>query len=86
MGRERRLGLALLAAPVALGLVGDLVFHGRPLGLNVALFALAFVAALALLLRVAWAPVHQARRGRRDPATPHLGLTTRASPLSSAIG
>jgi hypothetical protein len=62
MDREKRLGLALLAAAVALGLLGDLVFHGRPLGLNVALFALAFVAALAVLLRVGRAPLHQGRR------------------------
>ena len=62
MGREKRLGLALLAAAVALGLLGDLFFHGRPLGLNVALFALAFVAALAVLLRVGRAPLHQGRR------------------------
>jgi Domain of unknown function (DUF4173) len=62
MGRERRLGLALLAAALALGLLGDLLFQGRPLGLNVGLFALAFVAALALLLRVGRAPLHQGRR------------------------
>jgi uncharacterized protein DUF4153 len=62
MSRERRLGLALLAAAVALGLLGDLFFHGRPLGLNVALFAVAFVAALAVLLRVGRAPLHQGRR------------------------
>lgn len=62
MGRERRLGLALLAAAVALGVLGDLLFYGRPLGLNVALFAVAFVAALAVLLRVGRAPLHQGRR------------------------
>ena len=62
MSREKRLGLALLAVAVALGILGDLVFHGRPLGLNVALFALAFVAALAVLLRVGRAPLHQGRR------------------------
>src|SRR5437764_854092 len=62
MGREKRLGLALLAAAVALGVLGDLVFYGRPLGLNVALFALAFVAALAVLLHVGRAPLHQGRR------------------------
>lgn len=62
MSRDRRLGLALLAAAIALGILGDLLFHGRPLGLNVALFALAFVAALAVLLRVGRAPLHQGRR------------------------
>jgi hypothetical protein len=62
MGPEKRLGLALLASAMALGLLGDFVFQGRPLGLNVALFALAFVAALAVLLRVSRAPLHQGRR------------------------
>ena len=56
------MGLALLAAAVGLGILGDLVFYGRPFGLNVALFALAFVAALAVLLRVGRAPLHQGRR------------------------
>jgi hypothetical protein len=62
MSREKRLGLALLAAAVGLGILGDRVFYGRPLGLNVALFALGFVAALAVLLRVRQAPFHQGRR------------------------
>ncbi|HEY2355409.1 MAG TPA: DUF4173 domain-containing protein [Gaiellaceae bacterium] len=62
MSREKRLGLALLAAAVVLGVLGDLVFYGRPLGVNVALFALAFVGALAVLLRVGRAPFHQGRR------------------------
>ena len=62
MSGEKRLGLALLAAAVLLGILGDLFFHGRPLGVNVALFALAFVAALAVLLRVGRAPLHQGRR------------------------
>ena len=62
MSRDKRLGLALLAAAITLGVLGDLVFHGRPLGVNVALFALAFVAALAVLLRVGRAPLHQGRR------------------------
>jgi hypothetical protein len=59
---EKRLGLALLAAAVGLGVVGDLVFNGRALGVNVPLFALAFLAALAVLLRVGRAPLHQGRR------------------------
>jgi hypothetical protein len=82
MGREKRLGLALLAAAVALGILGDLVFDGRPLGVNVALFALAFVAALAVLLRVGRAPLHQ---GRRWMALPLLvfafAFLWRTSPL-----
>jgi hypothetical protein len=59
---DKRLGLALLAAAVVLGILGDLVLYGRPLGLNVALFALTFVALLAVLLRVGRAPLHQGRR------------------------
>lgn len=62
MSREKRLGLALLASAVALGVLGDLLFHGRPLGLNVGLFALSFVAALAALLGIGRAPLHQGRR------------------------
>ena len=62
MSREKRLGLALLAAAVVLGVLGDLTLYGRPLGLNVALFALTFVALLAVLLRVGRAPPHQGRR------------------------
>ncbi len=67
MSREKRLGIALLAASVALGLLGDLVFEGRPLGLNVALFTIVFVAALAVLLRVGRAPLHQGRRWMAFP-------------------
>ena len=43
-------GVFVLA--IALGAVGDALFHGRPLGLNAGLFAVAFVAALAALLHI----------------------------------
>src|SRR3954451_12413645 len=66
-----RLGLALVGVGAGLGILGDLFFHGRPLGLNVLLFAVCFVAALALLLRVGRAPLHQ---GRRWMALPLLGF------------
>src|SRR5918912_3896983 len=62
MSRESRIGLALLGFSLGLGLLGDFLFHGRPLGLNVAIFALAFVLALAALLRLLDAPLHQGRR------------------------
>ena len=67
MSRDSRVALALAAVAVALGLLGDVLFHGHPLGLNVLLFALCFVAALALLLRVGRAPLHQGRRWMAAP-------------------
>jgi hypothetical protein len=62
MSRETRLGVALAACALALGLLGDALFQGQALGLNVPLWALAFIAALTVLLRVARAPLHQGRR------------------------
>jgi uncharacterized protein DUF4153 len=67
MSREARQGLALLGVAAALGGLGDLFFHGRPLGLNVLLFAVCFIAALAFLLRVGRAPLHQGRRWMAAP-------------------
>jgi hypothetical protein len=67
MSRDARIGLALLGVAVALGLLGDAFFHGRPLGLNVLLFTICFVAALALVLRVGRAPLHQGRRWMAAP-------------------
>src|SRR5436305_1454082 len=67
MGREARIGVTLLGVAVALGVLGDTLFHGRPLGLNVPLFAVCFVAALALVLRVGKAPLHQGRRWMAAP-------------------
>jgi hypothetical protein len=67
MSREARIGLALLGVAVALGLLGDAFFHGRPLGLNVLLFTICFVAALALVLHVGKAPLHQGRRWMAAP-------------------
>ncbi len=61
------LSVALLAVAVALGIAGDVVFHGEPLGLNVFLFACCFVAGLALLLRVHGVPFHQGRRWMAAP-------------------
>jgi uncharacterized protein DUF4153 len=59
---ERKLAVGLVAAALALGVVADVLFNGRPLGLNVVLFAGCFVGALAALLRVGQAPAHQGRR------------------------
>jgi hypothetical protein len=56
------MGVRLIAAGVALGVLGDLLFQGHELGLNAVLWAGAFVLALALLVRFAHAPLHQGRR------------------------
>ena len=67
MSRETKVGLALIVAAVGLGSFGDALFQGQPLGLNVPLWTVCFVAALALLLRVARAPLHQGRRFMAAP-------------------
>src|SRR6476659_3620228 len=86
MSREGRLGSALLGVAVALGALGDVLFHGRPAGINVLLFAACFVGALALLLAVGRAPLHQ---GRRWMALPLLvfaaAFTWHDSPLLAAV-
>lgn len=67
MSRDGRVSLTLLALAAALGLGGDLLFHGRPLGIGIFLWTAAFVAALGLLLRLARAPLHQGRRWMAAP-------------------
>jgi hypothetical protein len=62
MKSRTRTGVGLLGAALALGTWGDVLFYGRPLGLNVALWALAFIVTLGLLLRLSRAPLHQGRR------------------------
>jgi Domain of unknown function (DUF4173) len=57
-----RLGLTLLGAALLQGILGDVLFHGVPLGVNVALWVGSFVACLVLLLRVSHAPLGQGRR------------------------
>jgi hypothetical protein len=57
-----RLGLTLLGGALLQGILGDVLFHGAPLGLNVALWVSSFVACLVLLLRVSHAPLGQGRR------------------------
>jgi len=51
-----------VSAALPLGILGDALFQGQPLGLNVALWALAFTLALAALMRALRAPLHQGRR------------------------
>ena len=43
------MGIALAAVALALGVLGDVLFHGQLLGLNVGLWTAAFVAALSAL-------------------------------------
>jgi hypothetical protein len=62
MSRSTKVALSIAVAAVALGAWADVLFHGRDLGLNVSLWAVAFTVALAVLLRIAGAPLHQGRR------------------------
>jgi hypothetical protein len=60
--RGTTVGIALAGSSLALGVLGDSLFQGQPLGLNTALWIVAFVVVLAGLLRFARAPLHQGRR------------------------
>jgi hypothetical protein len=81
-----RLAVAICAAAVILGLLGDVVFHGRPLGLNALLWAIAFVLALATLLRIGRIPLHQGRRLMAAPLLLFAALLLwRDSPLLQAV-
>src|SRR5258705_11904969 len=62
MSRGTRLGIALVGSALVLGVLADLLFQGRPLGVNVGLWTLAFALALTVLMRVTRAPLHQGRR------------------------
>jgi Domain of unknown function (DUF4173) len=62
MSRGSRVAIGVGCAALLLGVGGDVLFRGQPLGLNVLLWTTAFVIALAVLLRVARAPLHQGRR------------------------
>jgi Domain of unknown function (DUF4173) len=62
MSRGTRLGITLAGSALVLGVLGDVLFQGQPLGLNVALWTLAFAATLTALLRLVRAPLHQGRR------------------------
>jgi hypothetical protein len=67
MSRTARVAVAIIGAGAALGIWADVVFYDRPLGLNVLLWTIGFVAALAVLLRLARAPLHQGRRWMLAP-------------------
>jgi hypothetical protein len=57
-----RLGLTLLGGALLQGVLGDVLFDGVPLGVNVAVWVVSFVGCLVLLLRVSHAPLGQGRR------------------------
>jgi len=78
--------LALCAAAVALGVLADILFDQRPLGVNAAVWAIAFVAALAALLRIGHIPLHQGRRLMAAPLLVFAALLAwRDSPLLQAV-
>jgi len=62
-----RLALGVVVSAVALGVLGDYLFEGQAIGVNAGVFAVAFVAALAILLRVGRVPLHQGRRAMVAP-------------------
>jgi hypothetical protein len=67
MSRETRVGLAVVGAALALGVLGDALFHGQALGVDVSVWTCAFVGAVAGLVRLARAPLHQGRRFMAAP-------------------
>jgi Domain of unknown function (DUF4173) len=69
-----RLALGVVVSAVALGALGDYLFQGEAIGINAGVFALAFVGALALLLRIGRVPLHQGRRAMVAPLVLFAGL------------
>jgi Domain of unknown function (DUF4173) len=81
-----RLAIALCAAALVLGLLADVLFRGRPLGVNAALWAVAFVGALAALIRTGNVPLHQGRRWMAAPLVVFAALLAwHTSPLLQAV-
>src|ERR671910_2688873 len=62
MSRETKVAVVLAGSALTLGVLGDLLFRGQLLGLNVAIWTVSFVVVLTMLLRVGRAPLHQGRR------------------------
>jgi hypothetical protein len=62
MSRETKVAVVLAGSTLVLGLLGDLLFRGQLLGLNVAIWMVSFVVVLTMLLRVGRASLHQGRR------------------------
>jgi hypothetical protein len=65
--RSTRVALGIVAGGVLLGLWADVLFRGEQPGLNVLLWAIAFTAVLAVLVRLARAPWQQGRRWMLAP-------------------
>jgi hypothetical protein len=83
---RQRTAVGLLASGVVLGVVADVLFEGRPLGINAVLFAGVFVAALAVLLRVGRVELHQGRRAMAAPLLLFAALLAwHDSPLLVAV-
>jgi hypothetical protein len=83
---KERVALAVCVAGLMLGVLADVVFRGRPLGLNAALWAVAFVIALAVLIRVGRVPLHQGRRWMAAPLVLFAALLMwRTSPLLQVV-
>ena len=86
MEARARLALGLCGAAFVLGVLADLLFRGRPLGVNAVVWALAFVAALAVLIRIGGVPFHQGRRWMAAPLVLFAALLAwRTSPLLEAV-
>ena len=86
MERRARLALGLCGVAFVLGVLGDVLFRGRPLGVNAVVWALAFVAALAALIRIGNVPFHQGRRWMAAPLVLFAALLAwRTSPLLQAV-
>jgi hypothetical protein len=67
MSSSTRAAVGIAVASAVLGVWADALFRGQALGLNVFTWAVAFTLAVALLLRVSRAPLHQGRRWMVSP-------------------
>ncbi|HWE83039.1 MAG TPA: DUF4153 domain-containing protein [Gaiellaceae bacterium] len=86
MTPRQKTAVGLLATGVVLGVVADVLFQGRPLGINAAIFAGAFVSALWVLLRVGGIALHQGRRAMAAPLLLFAALLAwHDSPLLVAV-
>jgi hypothetical protein len=82
---KERVALSVCLAGLGLGLLADVLFQGRPLGVNAAVWAVAFVVALAALIRVGKVPFHQGRRWMAAPLVLFAALLVwHTSPLLQA--
>jgi hypothetical protein len=67
MSAATRLGLAVIGSALVLGILGDALFQGQALGLDVPLWVGAFTLVLALPIRLGGLPWHQGRRWMLAP-------------------